>query len=222
MKINDIDNALKGMGPITSHEPVSNLRDWRYYMPFFAGYHRTALAESYLPRYAKIWETVRPDKYMVIGILLGTNESWSMYNTGHRPSTIVACDYDLDSYNSDRDNMSYAYRNLTHPTSGNFQGELAMIRADSKKTELHKKLGPYDLIFVDGEHGYTAVKKDLDSAMSCVKPGGVVMVHDLALGGWNNDYEIRRAYLEWLAVNKRPHIEIGDNYFQLGLGLIQF
>ena len=39
----------------------------------------------------------------------------------------------------------------------------------------------FDMIYIDGDHSYEGVKKDLDVAMMKVKPGGWIMGHDFGL-----------------------------------------
>lgn len=37
----------------------------------------------------------------------------------------------------------------------------------------------YDLIFIDGDHTAAQVYKDINNALSCLNPGGIIVVHDL-------------------------------------------
>lgn len=43
--------------------------------------------------------------------------------------------------------------------------------AQNKKT--------FDVIFVDGLHEYTQVKKDVEHALQCINPGGIIFMHDV-------------------------------------------
>lgn len=36
----------------------------------------------------------------------------------------------------------------------------------------------YDIIFIDGDHNYEQVKKDVDNALECLTPNGMVLMHD--------------------------------------------
>ena len=37
----------------------------------------------------------------------------------------------------------------------------------------------YDFVFIDGDHSYKQSKKDLDNAIAYLKPGGVIVIHDI-------------------------------------------
>lgn len=190
---------------------------WEYVAPFEAGYHGTAVHAGYLPQWAAIWDEVRPRRYLVVGVLLGTAESFAIRATDHHPERIVAVDVDLLDYNPERDSMTYAYRNITGAFGGRYKGELVTVRADSKLSKAHVALGPYDLIFVDGEHGTTAVLRDLDAAFSCLAEGGIILVHDIELPG--DDVGI--AYRQWVAEHPDvQHREVSGEHFLLGLGMV--
>jgi len=66
-------------------------------------------------------------------------------------------------------------------------------------------LGKIDLVFVDGAHHYEAVLKDTQTALSLVKPGGVILWHDFANYGDYND--VTRAVLRSLPPREIVQIE---------------
>lgn len=39
-------------------------------------------------------------------------------------------------------------------------------------------IGPFDVAFIDGDHGYLAVMKDFVLAKRVVRPGGIIIFHD--------------------------------------------
>ena len=41
-----------------------------------------------------------------------------------------------------------------------------------------------DWIYVDGDHSYAAVKRDLEMSFTKVKPGGIIAGDDYKFGGW--------------------------------------
>lgn len=64
---------------------------------------------------------------------------------------------------------------------------------------------PIDLLFIDGDHSYQGVKKDITAWMEHVKVGGVVLFHDCACPT-NQDphplhHEVTRAIDEWAQKN---------------------
>lgn len=65
------------------------------------------------------------------------------------------------------------------------------------------KLIPYkslDLCFIDGDHGYKGVMKDINNYKSKVKSGGILAGHD-----YNIDYQIGQEYSEDVLENQGSH-----------------
>jgi predicted O-methyltransferase YrrM len=46
------------------------------------------------------------------------------------------------------------------------------------------EFGPYDLIHIDGDHLYPAVRRDVDAYLPFLSDGGFLMLHDSALPEW--------------------------------------
>ena len=60
--------------------------------------------------------------------------------------------------------------------------ELVCYTGDSLTDEARAWIldnGPYDWMFVDGDHGYAAVKSDTDACVAAAAPGAVVLLHDI-------------------------------------------
>jgi len=53
-----------------------------------------------------------------------------------------------------------------------------MIYADSNNYDFSKYYGKIDVMFIDGDHRYEAVKKDSKNAVKCVRKGGLILWHD--------------------------------------------
>ena len=51
---------------------------------------------------------------------------------------------------------------------------------DSRKFEPGELAGTMDLVFIDADHSYDAVRNDTEKALALLKPGGVVLWHDYA------------------------------------------
>jgi hypothetical protein len=62
--------------------------------------------------------------------------------------------------------------------------------------EVVPPLGPFELIFVDGEHDATNVRADLELALSALAPGGVLACHDYPDPSWP---DVRRVVDEMAA-----------------------
>lgn len=72
------------------------------------------------------------------------------------------------------------------PAPGNtfdeFTNNLKRYGVDQKVSLLHPEAIPpgpaYDLVFIDGDHSAEAVRKDIETALSVLKPGGLIAFHD--------------------------------------------
>ena len=53
--------------------------------------------------------------------------------------------------------------------------------------EQARKYGPYDLVFLDGDHSTEAVYKDLTLALSMLSERGIFILHNVAEGRWSRD-----------------------------------
>lgn len=79
-----------------------------------------------------------------------------------------------------------------------------VIRGESQsvKSQVLEALGgrPADFIFLDGDHSYDGVIRDIDTYLDVVAPGGVLCGHDFYARSWP---EVTRAVLERFPKNYR-------------------
>jgi len=59
-----------------------------------------------------------------------------------------------------------------------FAGRVVQMHGDSASFDWSAHCGRAGLVFVDGSHAYDYVRKDSETAMRLVQPGGVVLWHD--------------------------------------------
>jgi hypothetical protein len=114
------------------------------------------------------------------------------------------------------------YRRLLLPgQSGRF------IRANSHSPEslelVKSALGNnrLDVLFIDGDHSYEGVRTDFELYMGLVRPGGLVVFHDIALHAAKHDCHVDRF---WQEVRERyPSQEFIENASQgwAGIGLLR-
>lgn len=76
-------------------------------------------------------------------------------------------------------------------------GRSKQIKGDSAQVGRSWQLGAIDLLFIDGDHSYEGVSRDIAAWLPYVKPGGVAIFHDAA-PPTNKDphhlhYEVQRA-----------------------------
>lgn len=57
---------------------------------------------------------------------------------------------------------------------------ITQIYCDSLKFDTAPYCGKFDLVFVDGDHSYDAVKNDTTKAFELLRPGGAIIWHDYA------------------------------------------
>lgn len=50
---------------------------------------------------------------------------------------------------------------------------------DSKNLHRMDILNGADVVYIDGDHSYEGVKSDIEFALSVIKPGGLILMHDV-------------------------------------------
>lgn len=97
--------------------------------------------------------------------------------------------------------------------------ELYLLRGFSQDAGIIEQaadLGPYDFIFIDGDHRYQAVKADWDNYRGMAAPGGVFAFHDTQHVG-DDTYGVEQLWNEitaeddvrWLHIVQTGHCGIG-------------
>jgi cephalosporin hydroxylase len=76
-------------------------------------------------------------------------------------------------------------RCLLHPRFARRQQKIVPIRGDSRAPQTIDRVRavlrghPLDLLFIDGDHSYAGVKADFENYRPLVRPGGLVVFHDI-------------------------------------------
>ena len=91
-----------------------------------------------------------------------------------------------------------------------------LICGDSTSQEViqqAKNLGPFDCVFIDGNHSSEYVKLDLENYTPLVKQGGIVALHDANFEGerYGAPRVIREAAHDWKKISHSD--EVGIAYF---------
>ena len=108
-----------------------------------------------------LYRAVKPKRVLEIGVLYGgTLKEW----IAGGPELVVAVD--PDPLVRDFDTPPGTELRFLVGRSQTFAGE---IRA----------LGPYDWVFIDGDHSYEAVAADAQLAISVTRTGGHILFHDI-------------------------------------------
>jgi predicted O-methyltransferase YrrM len=77
--------------------------------------------------------------------------------------------------------------------------KLAIVKHDSSSAGREWQFGAIDLLFIDGDHTYEGVLRDIEAWTPHVKVGGFVAFHDCANGANSHPlhFEVSRAVDEW-------------------------
>ena len=84
-----------------------------------------------------------------------------------------------------------------------------IIQGDS--TIVHKEIDElYDAVFIDGNHSYEYVKKDLENYWPKVKSGGIVALHDVNFEGerYGSPRVLRESGLDWKFISHSDEVGI--------------
>jgi len=117
-----------------------------------------------------------------------------------------------------------------HELFDNHNIRFTFIHGDSTKKEtvdeVKTRLGgePIELLMIDGYHTYEAAKSDFDNYSPLVKPGGIILFHDILDPGPKkafNEARMNHLSLEIVSArtNHRHHIQglgFGILFYQLG------
>jgi predicted O-methyltransferase YrrM len=61
-----------------------------------------------------------------------------------------------------------------------YESQIRQVFADSATLNWNELSGPFDLVFIDGNHHYAYVKRDTENALRHLKSGGCIVWHDYA------------------------------------------
>ena len=112
----------------------------------------------------------------------------------------------------------------------------ALFLFDKKKPAMS-----FDVILLDGLHHYDQLKKDFENALACLKPGGLIILHDTnpaeerfthvprdVRGRWNGDVwklvaDIYQYPVEWVTCDWEPNgvtvVRVPNTHIPVGLGI---
>lgn len=102
-----------------------------------------------------------------------------------------------DSANVDPEKQEEYYRHVCrtfHPARNTQIYRMDSVEASAKFEDKF-----FDWIYIDADHSYDAVKKDINAWFPKLKPGGVMAGHDYMNGDvWGCYFEVKRAVDEWV------------------------
>lgn len=103
--------------------------------------------------------------------------------------------------------------------------DFTLIEGDSTDPEIIEKAaaaGPFDFIFIDGDHVYETVKADWENYSKLVRPGGAVGFHDTSRMGesWMSKVEVRKFLEELWASNTHKCVEFWNGRNNPGIAIV--
>lgn len=130
----------------------------------------------------------------------------------HSPKTVTHYCVDLYPQNSTWGDMAHVHRtNLAEAGYTRF----TQLQGDSSSVGKEFK-GKIDLLFIDGDHSYAGVLRDIEAWTPKVKTGGIVLFHDAApptnLTPHDLHFEVQRALNDWLREHGGEWTELPSEY----------
>ena len=119
--------------------------------------------------------------------------------------------------------MSWVYQRF--PLAGQ---KLHLLRGDSHKPEMFARLksalpgdGQMDFLFIDGDHTYEGVKADFEMYSSLVRPGGLIVFHDICKHPESLNCQVDRFWQEVKNARRAREFVHDPNQGTCGIGVIE-
>ena len=117
--------------------------------------------------------------------------------------------YGVDCWEGDEHTDAYddsIYTDVAEHARGNYRGNTYLLRMFFNEALRHFDDNTIDLLHIDGLHTYEAVKEDFTNWYPKVKPGGIILFHDVMarikdFGVWKYFEEIEGQYDEVFKFN---------------------
>lgn len=123
-----------------------------------------------------IYNQLNPRRILEIGVRMGgTLYQWLRHALPG--AVVVAVDLPGGPWGVTRNNAVD-----WHLWANHYRHDLHVLLANSRHPNTVKeveKLGPYDFVFIDGDHSATGVACDYLTYRRMVRPGGVMVLHDI-------------------------------------------
>lgn len=136
----------------------------------------------------------------------GTN----VINEVFRPSVQICCDPWDSNYEDINFHFKNQYENFKHNTQ-----DLTIVEMRKPSDEMFAEISPgFDFIYIDGDHHYEQVARDLNNALNVLRIGGLCLIDDYQWGEATHN-PVRRAVNEFYNNNLKRIVRINlDNDVQ--------
>lgn len=131
------------------------------------GWETLAEQEALLAAAAQV-----PENGMIVEIGAEFGMSASLFCKVARPGVRI---FSVDLFPGD---LMYVHQ--ANLQAAKLAGRSKQIKGDSAQVGRGWQLGPIDLLFIDGDHSYAGVERDMAAWLPHVNSGGTVIFHDAA------------------------------------------
>jgi hypothetical protein len=183
---------------------------------------------NFVPRHAALstWSHHMPFGYDLVGALkpsllveLGTYSGLSFFCfcQSIQENGVDGVCYAVDSWVGDKHTGEYGdqiYRQVLHHCRQHYAGFAYLMRMQFSEALAHFSDESIDLLHIDGLHTYEAVREDFETWFPKVKPGGIVLLHDIF--SRLRDFGVWKFWQE--QVNCFEHFEFKHGF---GLGVLR-
>jgi hypothetical protein len=162
----------------------------RLYCPDGVGYW-----SGHLPFAYDLVEALRPTTLVELGTYYG--ESYFTFCQAIAEAGIDCAAYAVDTWEGDRHTGRYANAVFSRVNSYNNEHYAAfsrLIRSQFDAALPQFSDGSVDVLHIDGLHTYDAVKNDFTQWLPKVRPGGIILLHDIAIR--NDDFGVWKLWEE--------------------------
>jgi predicted O-methyltransferase YrrM len=154
----------------------------------------------------QVTQQVREELVDFLKLLLGNNtKTMLQIGLGHWASTHFILSLLLEHMTTVEYDSQFIER-YSPEMDGEFE---RIIQGDS--TVVHSDIdGQFDALFIDGNHSYEYVKKNLENYWDKVKPGGIVALHDVNFEGerYGSPRVLRESGHDWKFISYSKEVGI--------------
>jgi predicted O-methyltransferase YrrM len=154
----------------------------------------------------QVTQQVREELVDFLKLLLGNNtKTMLQIGLGHWASTHFILSLLLEHMTTVEYDSQFIER-YSPEMDGEFE---RIIQGDS--TVVHSDIdGQFDALFIDGNHSYEYVKKDLENYWDKVRPGGIVALHDVNFEGerYGSPRVLRESGHDWKFISYSKEVGI--------------
>jgi Methyltransferase domain len=162
---------------------------------------------DHLPFAYDLVEAIRPKTVVELGVYNGL--SFFTFCQAMVENDIDGVAYAVDCWEGDEHTDAYddsIYQDVQQHAREHYRGIAYLMKMYFQEALRHFDDESIDLLHIDGLHTYEAVKEDFESWYPKVRPGGIVLFHDVMarlkdFGAWKYFEELQRDYPEVFRFN---------------------